>query len=418
MKILKKIAFLTQFKDVNQTTVTTLYALSEKSLVTAIVYVLINILALYTQLGTDILVWGGIVIVLSLFRLYISYLFRVTPERYSIELWYKIFVLFSLLTALAISTLGFICIHQLNDYYQLYVLASLLGLTAGATISLSSDFRVALLYIGIIILPLLCALALQDSPLNILVPIMLLLFFFSQIIMIFKSYAQDKQIQDLMQVNKNLLHENKQFIADMVHQLKTPLTVIMANTSLIEMKANSNIDAYTKQINSSIAMLNNAYEDLSYIISNDTIEYKAIEIDFSHFIEERIDFFNGIAEDNHKTIKANISHNVTIVMNDTELERLIDNNISNAIKHSKGNSKITINLVKNSPEVILEFISEGKTIKNVSMVFEKNYTENHSAKRSLGLGLNMVKNICEKNHVKYSAHSEDEINTFTYIFKI
>ena len=51
------------------------------------------------------------------------------------------------------------------------------------------------------------------------------------------------------------------------------------------------------------------------------------------------------------------------------------------------------------------------------MIFDKNYTERFGAKRSLGLGLNMVKTICEKNDIGYSVHSEKNVNTFTYIFK-
>lgn len=51
------------------------------------------------------------------------------------------------------------------------------------------------------------------------------------------------------------------------------------------------------------------------------------------------------------------------------------------------------------------------------MIFDKNYTENHNSKRSLGLGLHMVKNICEKNAITYSANAKEDINTFTYVFK-
>lgn len=409
---------LFHWKNINPITVTTLYTLSEKSLVTAIVFVIINILALYSQLGTVILVWGGVLVSFSLLRLYVAHLFKTSQERYSVEVWYILFVVFSLLTALSASTLGFVLIHSLSDYYQLYVLASMLGLTAGATISLSSDYRVAVAYISIIILPLGISLGVQDSALRVLIPLMLILFFFSQVIMIAKSYAQDKQIQDLMQTNKMLLKENKQFIADMVHQIRTPLTVIMTNTSLIEMKSKENVSSNIGQIHSAIGMLNNAYEDLSYIISNDTIEYKPVDIDFSHFMQERVDFFKRIAEDNHKTIETNIGNHISIHINDTELERLVDNNITNAIKHSKDNSTIEIVLEQSHTEILLKFISKGKHIKHPTMVFESNYTESHDAKRSLGLGLNMVKNICKKNAVSYSVHSQDGINTFCYVFKI
>ena len=108
----------------------------------------------------------------------------------------------------------------------------------------------------------------------------------------------------------------------------------------------------------------------------------------------------------------------TIYMNDIELERLIDNNLSNAIKHSNDKSEIVPLLEKNNSEIVLKFISQGEKIYDTSKIFYKGYTETYGAKRSLGLGLNMVRTICEKNNIYYSAYSEDNTNTFTYIFKV
>lgn len=225
------------------------------------------------------------------------------------------------------------------------------------------------------------------------------------------------KLQHQIEKNQHLLEENKLFIADMVHQIRTPLSVIMTNTSLIEMKSKSQVSSYLMQINSAINMLSNSYEDLSYIISNDTLEYKAIEINLSHFLDQRIDFFEVIAQANDKTISTHIANDLKITMNDIELERLIDNNLSNAINHSYDKSEIKITLEKSNSDIVLQFISKGKNIRDVSRLFDKNYTESFGAKRSLGLGLNMVKTICEKNNILYSAHSEDNTNTFTYIFR-
>jgi len=104
-------------------------------------------------------------------------------------------------------------------------------------------------------------------------------------------------------------------------------------------------------------------------------------------------------------------------MNDTELERLIDNNISNAIKHSNKGSQIKIRLENYGETTALRFISQGKEIHDASKIFNKNYTEIQSAQRSLGLGLNMVKNICDKNQIEYHVQSQNDTNTFTYILK-
>jgi signal transduction histidine kinase len=226
------------------------------------------------------------------------------------------------------------------------------------------------------------------------------------------------KLQEQIKHNRLLLNENKQFITDMVHQIRTPLTVIMTNTSLIEMKTKEKVSSYIAQINSAINMLSNSYEDLSYIISNDTIEYKPMDIDLTNFLDERIDFFELIAEANGKTIHSNIANDLSVYMNDIELERLIDNNLSNAIKHSNDKSQIEVLLEKSNSEIILKFISKGQEIYDTSKIFYKGYTETYGAKRSLGLGLNMVSIICEKNNITYSVHSEEGINTFTYVFKV
>ncbi|EIF50031.1 PAS domain-containing sensor histidine kinase [Sulfurovum sp. AR] len=539
---------LNELHPIDSSLVSTLYTLSIKSLLTAIIFTILVTIFLYSELTDSIVVWCSILVSFLLLRLYHVYLFKTTPQIHSIETWYNTFMILAFLTAIMVSILGAVFIHSLNEYYQLFIVAALLGLTAGATTSLSSDLRIAIVYISIIMLPLIISMTMIHTSLAFILPVLMILFYFSQILMIFNSYTHEKEIKELKaeqnllnnlfsevplgmfsydkdlnvlyankhlsktfnyeeneltglnlhslhdtkfidilqdtltqgaqsyvgsykaingntfwlettwfpfkdinnkvlggigiiddktkehmheeelkslhltlqdQVKKNqfLLKENKQFIADMVHQIRTPLSVIMTNASLIEMNSESEISSYITQINSAINMLSNSYEDLSYIISNDTLEYPPMEINLTEFLEERIHFFEVIAQANNKGISTDIQNNINITINDTELERLIDNNISNAIKHSNDNSQIKVILKKVNSEIILQFISEGKNIYDVSRIFDKNYTECYGAKRSLGLGLNMVKTICEKNCTRYYAHSQEGINTFTYIFQ-
>lgn len=231
-----------------------------------------------------------------------------------------------------------------------------------------------------------------------------------------KYNALFQSLNSEIEKNHFLLNENKQFIADMVHQIRTPLTVIMTNSSLIEMESSMKIQQYTDQINSSINMLSNSYEDLSYLISNETIEYPKIDVNVSRFLENRILFFDTIAKANEKIIKSDIQKNLYLLINDTELERLIDNNISNAIKYSSEKSIIFIKLSKINNKLTLVFESDGAKITEPIKIFEKNYTQSNSAKRSLGLGLFMVKNICDKNNIEYSLSSNNNKNSFRYVF--
>jgi len=217
-------------------------------------------------------------------------------------------------------------------------------------------------------------------------------------------------------INSQLLKENKRFIADTVHQIRTPLTNIMMNSEMIKLTTkNNSSDEFIDQINSSINMLTNSYEDLSYIISNDSIEYKPTNLSLSEILKERESFFTTIAKVNFKEIITNIQSDINFTINQIELERLIDNNISNGIKYADTYKPIIINLTKNKDIVILEFKTYGKAILNPQKLFDKNYREDES-KRGLGLGLNMVKGICEKYEIDYSVSYKESHNIFTYRF--
>jgi len=216
--------------------------------------------------------------------------------------------------------------------------------------------------------------------------------------------------------NKTLLEENKRFIADTVHQIRTPLTNIMMNSEMIKRSNKENkVQNFIDQINASINMLTNSYEDLSYTITYDTLEYPATKLSLSDILTQRVKFFSTIAKVNFKELLPDIEKDIYFEINQIELERLIDNNISNAIKYADTNRPITIILKRSQSSIILEFKSYSKPIKNPKKLFEKNYRENES-KRGLGLGLNMVKLICQKYKIEYTLSYSDGQNIFKYKF--
>ena len=215
-------------------------------------------------------------------------------------------------------------------------------------------------------------------------------------------------------INISLLEENKRFIADTVHQIRTPLTNIMMNGELIKKFNNNNsLNIFLEQIDASINMLSNSYEDLSYLITSNSLEYKEKEIDFKEAIKDRIKFFKTMSKVNFKPIKDNLQSDILININDIELERLIDNNISNAIKYGFIEKDINVILKKIGKITILEFRSYGNEIRNKQLVFKKNYRED-DGKRGLGLGLFMVCNICKKYEIEYEVLYENNQNIFRY----
>ena len=239
------------------------------------------------------------------------------------------------------------------------------------------------------------------------------------------NYLNSKYNESVEKTNKEiqknilLLNENKRFIGDTVHQIRTPLTNILMNSEMIKKYQNDQkLLRFIDQIDASVNMLSNSYEDLAYVTTYDTVTYQPTKISLSRILTQRIKFFSIISKVNLKKINSDIEKNIYLIFNDIECERLIDNNISNAIKYATPNKPISITLSKNKDtnRVILEFKSFGKPIKDVTRVFEKNYRENES-KRGLGLGLNMVKGICEKYNCLYNITYVDGQNIFTYTFE-
>jgi signal transduction histidine kinase len=218
--------------------------------------------------------------------------------------------------------------------------------------------------------------------------------------------------------NKNLLDLNRRFIVDTIHQIRTPLNVIMLNTDLLKLEIkDKDVQDIMEEIDAAVAMLNNSYEDLAYLSSNNAaITYKPTHINISEVLKERVNFFNTIAKVNDKKLIVQIDEDIEYYINRIEFERVVDNNISNAIKYSY-DEKINIELKKYKDKIVLKFSSYAEPIQDPKKIFEKNYRE-QIHKRGLGLGLNIVKNICDKYSIKYNVYYKNEMNIFEYIFKL
>ena len=107
-----------------------------------------------------------------------------------------------------------------------------------------------------------------------------------------------------------------------------------------------------------------------------------------------------------------------IKFNSTELQRIIDNNLSNAIKYSYSKSPIFVKLeYLNDDEIEFSVTTHSKQIDSVEKIFDDFYREN-SARGGFGLGLKIVKDICDKNLVIINLQSNEKKTKFTYRFRI
>lgn len=203
------------------------------------------------------------------------------------------------------------------------------------------------------------------------------------------------------------------FFNDAMHELKTPLGVIQLNLEMLQEKQKD-----SKEISRCLNGLKNllfVYEDIEYLIKNKRITFTKEELDLSLFLKQRVELFESLAKSKNITFDLDIEDNLFIFINRAQIQRIIDNTLSNAIKYSKENKRIIIKLKKEA-QIILCIQDFGKGIIDTSTIFNRYYRED-TIKGGFGIGLNIVKNICEENDIKIEVISKlEEGSTFTYFF--
>ncbi len=228
-----------------------------------------------------------------------------------------------------------------------------------------------------------------------------------------KVEERTKELKESEQYAKSVVQMQDKFIKNAIHEINTPLSIIITNIDLFKLKLGYN--KYLTKIEAGSKIVHNIYNDLTYMVKKDRIEYKDTKIDFSEFIKQRIDFFDEIAVGNNLSFHIDIEDDIWITFNETQLQRVCDNTLSNAIKYSYENSVIEIVLLKGNNCIILSVENRGNTIENPSNLFERYYRENE-ARGGFGLGLNIIKEICDKKDVEIKVDSKNNKTKFEYLF--
>ncbi len=204
------------------------------------------------------------------------------------------------------------------------------------------------------------------------------------------------------------------FIKDSMHEINTPLSIINLNSDLFANKYGEN--KYLGRIKSASKTLATIYNDMDYLVKEGRVKHKKNIIDFSEFIQNRVDYFQEIANLKHIQLDTNILPDITYMFSKTKLQRIVDNTISNAIKYSNDHSHVEINVFKNDDHIIFEVKDVGVGIKDTSKIFSRYYRENE-AKGGFGIGLNIIKKIIDEENILLEVSSTlGKGTTFRYTF--
>ena len=212
---------------------------------------------------------------------------------------------------------------------------------------------------------------------------------------------------------------NKQldnFIKDSMHEINTPLSIINVNIDLYNRKNEKN--KYMQRMKAAAKVLSNIYNDMDYLIKHERLEHEKSTINIKELLQERIEYFSEVANMKEISIHAKLEECGSVYMNDKQLQRVVDNNISNAIKYSYENSSIEIALYMKAQRCHMSFRDYGMGIKQTDKIFSRYYREDTS-KGGFGIGLNIVKSIIQKENIELKIESQPQKGSlFLYIFPL
>ena len=213
--------------------------------------------------------------------------------------------------------------------------------------------------------------------------------------------------------------QQRQFVADASHELKTPLTVILANTGILKSHPE---DTITKQMTwitnteEEAKQMKGLVEDMLFLAKSDDTSMETImqSFDLSEAINAALTF-EPLAFEQGRSLAVNIEPNISIIGNEEQIKQVMGILIDNAIKYSNSNSEINISLKKEQNEAKIMVSNMGPIISKDEMkhLFDRFYIADPSrTEKGNGLGLSIAQNIILKHKGHILAESDAKNTRF------
>lgn len=218
---------------------------------------------------------------------------------------------------------------------------------------------------------------------------------------------------------KEAWSKQKQFVADASHELKTPLTVILANNNIMISRKNSKIEQEMQWLQSTeeeALHMKKLIDQMLFLAKSDAQNTKPelTNINASEIIEAAALNFEPIAFEKGVLVDCEIEPNVFINSNSTLLTQLSHILIDNAVKYSDNDGKVLIKLKKQNNKLVFSVNNRGNVISKEDLphIFDRFYrAEKSRTTKGYGLGLSIAKNITSSIGGKISVESNTENGT-------
>jgi len=191
----------------------------------------------------------------------------------------------------------------------------------------------------------------------------------------------------------------ERFINDVTHELNTPITALSMATEQA-LKQESYTQKTLKNISISTKQLYDIYTSLTYLNFSDNKE-EADAIDIAEVLQKSISYYEPLCESKSITIEAELQKHMFAIPQ-SQLKLLFGNLIGNAIKYSPAHSTMKLQII----DGVFSIRDEGIGIeeKRQKEIFKK-FKRGTAYSGGFGVGLSIVKSICEEYRVEIALDS-------------
>lgn len=201
--------------------------------------------------------------------------------------------------------------------------------------------------------------------------------------------------------------KQKQFVADASHELKTPLSVILANTDILASHKDETVESQMKWVENTRAEAMRMAELVNQLLflakNDDGLKVQMQDVNFSNCVEGIVLGYDAVFYEKQHKFSYEVTPDVWVVGNEGQLKQLVTILLDNADKYSKGEGNITLRLQNNGKHCTLTVANDSEQLseEQLSHLFDRFYTVDNSRNKNNGgngLGLNIAQVICQTHN--------------------
>jgi len=224
------------------------------------------------------------------------------------------------------------------------------------------------------------------------------------------------------------IKQQRQFTADVSHELKTPITVISTNTDIILSHSDSTVENEKKWLNyikDETARMSELVNMMLYLAKNDenVTSHVFKEFNLSNAAYEVALPFESVCFEKGKYFDIEITNDIFIKGDETSIKQLFIILLDNAVKYSNENGTVKLSIYTSGEKAFIDVSNTGEPIpkESIPLLFERFYRVDEARSRDTGgsgLGLSIAKSIIDKNEAEISVISNKQQGTiFSCSFK-